>query len=157
MSGLEVAPQQNQQIDSNHLQCDILPFPKRQSHEFATGWKRTLYLTLAGVFFVIGGAGAILPVLPCTPFLLLTSYFLVRTSPTLNSKLLTSQIFGPILLDWQRRRGIRIEVKAKAIACVCLAIVATAWLTQPSRFVGLSILCLAGIGIAVILSVKTIR
>ncbi|MCA9200449.1 MAG: YbaN family protein [Planctomycetales bacterium] len=157
MSGLQVAPQQNQQIDSNHLQCDILPFPKRQSHEFATGWKRTLYLTLAALFFVIGGAGVILPVLPCTPFLLLTNYFLLRTSPGLHSKLLTSRIFGPILLDWQRHRGIRIEVKVKAIACVCLAIAVTVWLSQPSLFVGLLVLSLASIGIAVILSVKTIR
>lgn len=157
MPGLQTDCQQNRYTAGEEASCDILPFPKRPLQNVVTGWKRTLYLTLAALFFVVGIAGVILPVLPCTPFLLLTSYFLVRTSPGLHSKLLTSRIFGPILLDWQRHRGIRIEVKAKAIACVCLAIAVTVWLSQPSLFVGLLILSLASMGIAVILSIKTIR
>ena len=65
-----------------------------------TGLRRMLYLLLAGGFFVLAMAGVILPGLPTTPFLLLTSYFLVRSYPRLNERLIKSKLFGPILVDW---------------------------------------------------------
>src|SRR5690606_21277299 len=64
--------------------------------------------------------GAFLPVLPTTPFLLITSYFLVRSFPKLNELLLRAPYFGPILYDWEIRKGIRKRVKLQAIATVLL-------------------------------------
>ena len=90
--------------------------------ELATGWKRLLYLTLAGVFFTLGALGAVIPGLPATPFLLLTSYFLLRSSPEQNDRLLKSRLVGPLLADWQERGGVRASVKWKAIIIVLVAI-----------------------------------
>jgi uncharacterized membrane protein YbaN (DUF454 family) len=106
-------------------------------------------MALAGLFFVLGALGAILPILPTTPFLLLTSYFLTRTSPRLNQWLLTSRFFGPILRDWQQRGGVRPEVKVKAIIVVLMAVSLSLWLTDlPStlRWV-VAIMALIGIGV----------
>jgi uncharacterized membrane protein YbaN (DUF454 family) len=114
-----------------------------------TGPKRVVFMALAGLFFVLGALGAILPILPTTPFLLLTSYFLTRTSPRLNQWLLTSRFFGPILRDWQQRGGVRPEVKVKAIIVVLMAVSLSLWLTDlPStlRWV-VAIMALIGIGV----------
>jgi len=86
--------------------------------------KRICFIALAGVFFALGAAGIVLPGLPTTPFLLLTSYFLVRAWPRMNARLLKSRIFGGILRDWQQRGGVRRDVKVKAIVLVA-AIVCT--------------------------------
>lgn len=94
----------------------------RQPPPTVTGVRRFVYLTLAAIFFVLGAIGAILPGLPTTPLLLLTSYFLLRTSPKLNEKLLQSRFFGPILTDWQRRGGVRRHIKLKAAIVVVIAV-----------------------------------
>lgn len=88
--------------------------------KLVTGPQRLLYLTLAAFFFVLGFLGAVLPILPTTPFLLLTSYFLVRSFPALNYKLLQAPLVGQILRDWQVLRGVRPHVKAQAAVVVLL-------------------------------------
>lgn len=82
--------------------------------------RRAVYVGL-GLFFVgLGGAGAMLPVLPTTPFLLLASYFFVRSSPRLNDWLLRSRLFGPLLRDWQQHRAVRPRVKVTAVSVLLL-------------------------------------
>src|SRR5688572_19661559 len=44
------------------------------------GWRKVVYLLLAGLSLSLGLLGVLLPGLPTTPFVLLGSYFLVRSS-----------------------------------------------------------------------------
>ncbi|MSR63533.1 MAG: DUF454 family protein [Planctomycetes bacterium] len=48
---------------------------------------RTLYLSVGALFFALAALGAVLPVLPTTPFLLLTSWCLARSPPTWHARL----------------------------------------------------------------------
>lgn len=125
--------------------------------ELVTGWKRTLYLTVAAVFFVLGVIGAVIPGLPATPFLLLTSYLLVRSSPKLNDRLLKSRLVGPILCDWQQRGGVRASVKWKAITIVVLAVFASLYFASLSPVPTAIVSVAAAIGILVILKLPTIE
>lgn len=90
--------------------------------EVATGWRRAMHLTLAGVWFTLAVLGAILPGLPCTVFLLLCSYSLCRSSDRLHQKLLDSKWFGPTLRHWRLHRGVRPGVKAKALGTMAVMI-----------------------------------
>ncbi|MHC4879521.1 MAG: YbaN family protein [Planctomycetota bacterium] len=114
-------------------------------------WKRIVQLTLAGLFFVLGVLGAFLPLLPATPFLLLASYFLSKSSPRLNRRLLRSRMFGRILSDWQERGGIRRSVRIKAVAAVVVAVTATLVMSDLSARGMIAVVCLAQIGIIVVL------
>jgi uncharacterized membrane protein YbaN (DUF454 family) len=82
------------------------------------GWKRGLYLAAAILFLVLTVIGIVLPVVPATPFLLVTSWFLLRTSPELHQRLYRTRLFGPFLRDWDRYHGVRLHVKITAIAMV---------------------------------------
>ena len=119
--------------------------------------RRYAYLCAAALFLVLGAAGAILPGLPATPFLLLTSFFLVRTSPRLNDRLLRARLLGSILRDWQQLGGVRRHVKLKAAVFVVLAAAVTLYFsflpTAAKLFVGL----LAAVGIYVIKQLPTAR
>lgn len=120
-------------------------------------WKKILCLVAAGAFFVIGVLGSILPGLPATPFLLLTSFFLVRCSPRLNSALLRSRFFGPILVDWQVHGGIRRSVRIKATIAVAFAVGLTIWLSGYSALPAIGVVTFASIGVAVIFRLPTVR
>lgn len=120
-------------------------------------WKRALYLACGGTFFILGTLGAILPGLPTTPFLLLTSYFLVRSSPRLNAALLRSRFFGPILIDWQIHGGVRPDIKVKSIcvvtACTAVSVLGFGY----SLWLKGLVLSLAGIGVLVIIRLPEAR
>ncbi len=92
-----------------------------QGHEpppVARGARRGLYVGLGLFFTGLAALGAFLPVLPTTPFLLLASFFFIRSSPALNRRLLDSRLFGGLLRDWQKHRGVRRRVKVSAVALV---------------------------------------
>jgi len=81
---------------------------------------------VAGLMFVVlGVAGAILPGLPATPFLLLASWFWGRSFPKVNGILLRSPVVGRIINDWQQNRRVRRCVKARAIVLVAVSLIAT--------------------------------
>jgi uncharacterized membrane protein YbaN (DUF454 family) len=118
---------------------------------------RTVFVTLAGLFVALATLGVFLPVLPTTPFLLLASACLVRSSPRLHARLLASPLFGPLLLDWEHQRGVRLHVKVTALAVL---VSATAWSCLGTELVWgwkLLVLALASIGATVILRLRTIR
>jgi uncharacterized membrane protein YbaN (DUF454 family) len=102
------------------LRQALRPGPARAAAEEeapqpARGLRRVWYLALAGGSFVMTGVGLIVPGIPTVPFLLATSYYLVRSSPALNRRLLKSRFFGPILDDLQRRGGLRLVSKIKLV------------------------------------------
>jgi hypothetical protein len=83
-------------------------------------FRRPVYIGVGFFFVGLAVVGAVLPVLPTTPFLLLASYFFIRSSPRLNSWLLRTRLFGPLIRDWQRHRAVRPRVKFTAVCVVLL-------------------------------------
>lgn len=120
-------------------------------------WRRLVFLTFAAIFFGLSLLGVLLPGIPATPFLLLTSYFLVRSSPRLNARLLRSPIFGPILLDWQVHGGVRMRVRCKAIAAVVIAVAVSVYITGKSLPATLTVVLLAMAGVIVILKLPAAK
>ncbi|ABA57617.1 YbaN family protein [Nitrosococcus oceani] len=69
-------------------------------------------------FFFIGIAiiGAILPLLPTTPFLLLAAGCFAKSSPKFHQMLLENAIFGPIIKNWHEHKTISLRTKIIAIS-----------------------------------------
>jgi len=118
--------------------------------------KKLSLLGGAGVFFGLGVLGVILPGIPATPFLLLTSYCLVRSSPRLNAMLLRSRLFGPLIEDWQTHGGIRKRVKIASILIVVIAVGTSIVLLNKSAIASVTVAGLACVGISVICALPTI-
>ncbi len=133
------------------------PSPSATRPSPVEGARRVVYLTLAALCFALAVLGALLPLLPTTPFLLLTSYLLLRSSPTLNDRLLRSSTFGPLLIDWHRHRGVRPRVKVISIA-VSLAAAGLSVVYGNLPPLGLALLVLlVGTGIVVLVRLPVIR
>ncbi len=76
-------------------------------------------------FLGIGILGIFLPILPTTPFLLLSSYCFVRSSPRCHRWLMKHRIFGRYVRDWDEKRGVRRGVKTTAFAMMIGVTIAT--------------------------------
>lgn len=119
---------------------------------------RRVIFGVSGVLFVgLAVLGAFLPLLPTTPFLLLASYCFVRSVPQWNDRLLKSQLFGPLLRDWQNHRGVRLHVKMTAISVMLVTMTASA-LSGRLSAPWMGILVAAGsIGLVVVLRLPLVR
>lgn len=86
-------------------------------------------LTVCGWFCVaLALAGAMLPVLPCTPFVLLAAACFTRSSPRAMSRLRRMPLLGRVLRDWEKHRGVRLSAKLTALALAVSAPLITFWL-----------------------------
>lgn len=81
-----------------------------------------MLLKITGIFFVaLAFIGAFLPLLPTTPFLLVSAACFAKSSPRLHQMLLDNKLFGPIIYHWQQSRSIPKREKIIAISSIALA------------------------------------
>lgn len=110
------------------------------------------------MFLGVAVLGAILPVLPTTPWVLLAGYCFSRSSPRLHRWLRGSPYFGHLLRDWEAHRGIRPRVKLFAVAMVVTVIGLTSIFSGAPIWAKWSAAGLGSVGIGVILfAVPTVR
>lgn len=83
-----------------------------------------IFFTTCGLIFVgLAALGAVLPVLPTTPFLLVAAACFAKSSPRLYQWLVTNRVFGPLIVNWQQTRTI--PKRAKRIALISIALAAS--------------------------------
>ena len=66
----------------------------------------------------LGAIGAVLPLLPTVPFLLLAAFCFARGSERFHTWLMTHPSFGPPIRDWQENGAI--SRRAKRLACLAM-------------------------------------
>jgi hypothetical protein len=117
--------------------------------------KQHFYKPLGFLFLALAILGVFLPILPGTPFLLLSAWFFARASEKWHRRLLEHELSGPMIRNWERNRCISRRTKAVAILTMLLAGgfsvvfgVSQTWLKA------LGVVLLA-IGTTVVLSIRT--
>ncbi|MBT8053798.1 MAG: YbaN family protein [Xanthomonadales bacterium] len=66
---------------------------------------------LGFVFLGLGALGVVLPLLPTTPFILLSAACFARSSEKWHRWLLANETFGPMIRNWEENRCISCRVK----------------------------------------------
>lgn len=79
---------------------------------------RTVFIVFGIVSLSLGVIGIFLPVLPTTPFVLLSAFCFSKGSERLHRWLLSQPIFGPMIENWERY-GV-IPLKAKILATLMI-------------------------------------
>ena len=77
------------------------------------------------MFVGIGAVGAVLPLLPTVPFLLLALFCFARGNPAWEARLLMHPKWGPMLIEWRTRRAIPRRAKWAALGTMALSVVIT--------------------------------
>lgn len=92
----------------------IDPEPQTPGKPPARGMKRWLLRALGVVMVALATAGAFLPLLPTTPFLLVALWAFTASAPEWAERLRRHPRFGPLLVAWEERRAIPRPAKAAA-------------------------------------------
>ena len=80
--------------------------------------KHYLLICLGWLFVILGAIGAVLPLLPTTPFLILALACFAESSPRFHKMLLNNKWFGPPLAQWEHTHTVRKKVKFKAMGLI---------------------------------------
>lgn len=84
--------------------------------------RRALWMGFGCLCVALAAAGAVLPLLPTTPFLLLAAYAFARSSKRLHDWLLAHRQFGPLIRNWQRHGAIDRRAKWLAVLVMMAAL-----------------------------------
>ena len=112
--------------------------------------QRYLFLSAGLLCVGLGAAGAFLPVLPCTPFILLAVYCFARSSPMMHGWLKRSRLFGGVISDWEIHRAIRRRTRYRSFVIVIGVVALTLFLVKPSGIIICATLAAAAFGLVVI-------
>ena len=107
--------------------------------------RRTIFKLLGMLCVGLGAVGAVLPIMPTVPFLLLAVYFFARSNPELERKILDHPHWGPQVRDWRERRALSRRSKTIAIVAMASGAVFTYFtLGHPWYWLSVAILVIAG-------------
>jgi len=113
-----------------------------------------MYKILGFGFIGLAALGAILPILPTTPFLLLAAGCFAKSSSTLHRKLLEDPTFGPAIRDWQENRTISRKSRNLALSMIIFFGGASVIFAVPTALLKVICLGILAYGIFFILGIK---
>ncbi len=118
---------------------------------------KRVYVLLGSLSLALGLLGIFLPLLPTTPFLLLTAALWIKGSPRLYQRLLAHKRLGPYIRQFREQRAIPLRAKIVSVSLVWITLGYSAGWLVGNLLLRILLLALAT-GITVhILSYRTLR
>lgn len=104
----------------------------------------------------LGVLGIFLPLLPTTPFLLLSAFLYARSSEKFHSWLINHKYLGEFIRNYTEKKGIPLKTKIGAITLLWVAILLSAIFIVELSVIKILLLLIAAAVTAHILSFKTL-
>ena len=82
--------------------------------------KKMLYIAVGCAGVVLGAVGAVVPLLPAFPFLLLAAYCFARSSERLHTWFIGTKLYKANLESYVQGRGMTMRTKLRIMAIVTL-------------------------------------
>ena len=92
--------------------------------------KKTIYIAAGTLCLILGGIGIVLPLLPTTPFWLLTCWFYLRSSQTLYNRVMQNKRFGSYVRGFLVDKSISLRAKVLSIGTIWVSAIFTFALLQ---------------------------
>ncbi len=83
---------------------------------------RIVLISLGTFFLCLGIVGIFVPILPTTPFLLLTAALYARSSQKFYNWLMNNRLFGRYIRSYREGKGIPLKIKLITIALLWITI-----------------------------------
>ncbi|WBW96753.1 YbaN family protein [Oceanirhabdus sp. W0125-5] len=117
---------------------------------------KIIYLIIGIISLGIGIVGVILPVLPTTPFMLLTSFCLLKSSDRLNDRFQRTKFYEEHVKSFKENRGMTMKAKMSILIPVSIMLLTMFVLIDSSIMRGIIVVLLT-VKIIVFSRMKTIK
>lgn len=93
-----------------------------KNEQFLKKPTKVLLITIGTFFIGVGVVGIFIPILPTTPFLLISAALYARSSKRFYNWLINNKIFGRYIKDYREGKGIPSKLKIITIALLWITI-----------------------------------
>lgn len=108
-----------------------------------------LLLVAGTISLTLGTIGIFLPILPTTPFLLLSVACHLRSSKRMHKWLLSNRWFGEYIRNYQEGRGIPLKTKIATVIVQWAAIIYSAFIALDEILIAQVALLLIALGVSI--------
>lgn len=108
--------------------------------------KKIFFILFGIIFLILGTIGIVIPLLPTTPFYLLSAYFFGKSSEKYYKFLMNNKVFGKYIKDYYEKKGITLKNKVNTIIFLSLGIGWSIYKTQNTHmeiFLGVIFICVS--------------
>ena len=134
---------------------EILQTKAARKHKLATArWLRYVFISVGVISLLLGIIGVVTPVLPTTPFILLSGYCFARGSERFHDWILAHRFFGPMIRAFRDEKRIPLKAKIFATAMIALTMSVTAIFFVKKVY---AIVAMASVGVAVVTYIWTFK
>jgi uncharacterized protein len=110
---------------------------------------KMLFLVVGTVSLLLGAVGIFLPILPTTPFLLLSAACYLRSSNRMHKWLLNNRWFGDYIRNYQEGRGIPFKTKIITLVFLWTTIIYSAFIALDEILIAQIALLLIAFGVSI--------
>jgi hypothetical protein len=128
-----------------------------QKHIITNRALRYILLFSGVLFLFLGIIGVFIPILPTTPFLLLSAACFARSSKKFYHWLLTNKWFGSYIKNYHEGKGITLPAKIIVITLLWMTILGSILLISPHFWIKLILIIIAVLVTLHIISIKTYK
>ena len=118
---------------------------------------KTIYIVLGFISLGCGIFGIFIPILPTTPFLLLTAYLFAKSSPRFYYWLINNSLFGSYIRNYKEHKGMLLIHKIVVIVLLWAVIITTIIYATEELWVRVLLAVVAIAVSAHILMIKTLK
>ncbi len=91
---------------------------------------RYLLLGIGGIFTLLGFAGAVLPLLPTTPFLLVAVLCFAKSSDRFHDWLIQTKVYQAYVEDFRKHRGYTMKKKIQLLINLYIVVGFSIWMVD---------------------------
>lgn len=118
---------------------------------------RIVYATIGTISLILGVMGIFLPVLPTTPFLLLTAALYFKASDKMYNWLMNHKCFGPYIRNFREHKAIPLKAKIVSVTMLWATLLYCAFGVSNNLWMSLLFIAIAIAVTIHILSYKTLK
>lgn len=118
---------------------------------------KVLLIIIGSISLGLGVLGIVLPLVPTTPFLLLTAACYVRSSDRLYNWLMTNKWFGSYIRNYKAGKGIPIKAKISVLIMIWFSFLFSAFYIAPNMLLKIGFIFGACFFTVVIYMTKTLK